>query len=172
MTIRARETWTRLGRAGQLQVAVLALCALGYLAHYLLYTVGARNWFIEDAGISFAYARNFIHGHGLVPYVGGERVEGFSNPLWTLLVALFYAIGVDGWISAKVLGAVLGIATLPLVWLLARKALGDSTTARGAALVGPALLAASPQFVIWNTSGTVAGAILGHMRLRVRFEFE
>lgn len=26
--------------------------------------------------------------------------------------------------------------------------------------------------VIWNTSGTVVGAILGHMRLRVRFEFE
>ena len=26
--------------------------------------------------------------------------------------------------------------------------------------------------IIWNTSGTIAGAILGHMRLRVRFEFE
>jgi glycopeptide antibiotics resistance protein len=26
--------------------------------------------------------------------------------------------------------------------------------------------------IIWNTAGTVAGAILGHMRLRVRFEFE
>lgn len=26
--------------------------------------------------------------------------------------------------------------------------------------------------VIWNTAGTIAGAILGHMRLRVRFEFE
>ncbi len=26
--------------------------------------------------------------------------------------------------------------------------------------------------VIWNTMGTVAGALLGHMRLRVRFEFE
>ena len=26
--------------------------------------------------------------------------------------------------------------------------------------------------VIWNTAGTVLGAILGHMRLRVRFEFE
>ncbi len=25
--------------------------------------------------------------------------------------------------------------------------------------------------VIWNTAGTVIGAILGHMRLRVRFEF-
>ena len=26
--------------------------------------------------------------------------------------------------------------------------------------------------VIWNTSGTIAGALLGHARLRVRFEFE
>ena len=26
--------------------------------------------------------------------------------------------------------------------------------------------------VIWNTSGTVAGAFLGHARLRVRFEFD
>ena len=26
--------------------------------------------------------------------------------------------------------------------------------------------------VIWNTSGTVLGALLGHMRLRVRVEFE
>lgn len=26
--------------------------------------------------------------------------------------------------------------------------------------------------VIWNSAGTIAGAILGHMRLRVRFEFE
>jgi len=26
--------------------------------------------------------------------------------------------------------------------------------------------------VIWNTAGTVAGAILGHARLRLRFEFE
>lgn len=26
--------------------------------------------------------------------------------------------------------------------------------------------------VIWNTAGTIAGALLGHARLRVRFEFE
>jgi glycopeptide antibiotics resistance protein len=26
--------------------------------------------------------------------------------------------------------------------------------------------------VIWNTSGTVLGALLGHARLRVRFDFE
>ena len=26
--------------------------------------------------------------------------------------------------------------------------------------------------IIWNTAGTIAGALLGHARLRVRFEFE
>jgi glycopeptide antibiotics resistance protein len=26
--------------------------------------------------------------------------------------------------------------------------------------------------IIWNTSGTIVGALLGHARLRVRFEFE
>jgi glycopeptide antibiotics resistance protein len=26
--------------------------------------------------------------------------------------------------------------------------------------------------IIWNTSGTIIGAFLGHARLRVRFEFE
>ena len=26
--------------------------------------------------------------------------------------------------------------------------------------------------IIWNTAGTVAGALLGHARMRVRFEFE
>ena len=26
--------------------------------------------------------------------------------------------------------------------------------------------------VIWNTAGTILGALLGHMRLRVRFQFE
>ena len=45
MTIGARvgAAWTRLDAAGRLQVGMLVLCALGYLAHYLLYTVGERN---------------------------------------------------------------------------------------------------------------------------------
>jgi arabinofuranosyltransferase len=40
---------------------------------------------IDDANIFFTYARNIAHGHGAVYNVGGERVEGFSSPLFTLL---------------------------------------------------------------------------------------
>ena len=41
----------------------------------------------EDAYISFRYARNLAVGNGLV-YNPGERVLGFTSPLWTLWCAL------------------------------------------------------------------------------------
>lgn len=42
---------------------------------------------VDDAFISCRYARNLAEGHGLV-YNVGERVEGYTNFLWTVLVAL------------------------------------------------------------------------------------
>jgi len=47
---------------------------------------------IDDANIYFVYMRNFAEGHGFVWTVGGERVEGFTSLLWTLIGALFYKI--------------------------------------------------------------------------------
>ena len=41
----------------------------------------------EDAFISFRYSQNLADGHGLVFNVG-ERVWGYSNFLWTVLLAL------------------------------------------------------------------------------------
>lgn len=40
----------------------------------------------DDALISLRYAWNLAHGQGLV-WNPGERVEGFTNPLWTLYAA-------------------------------------------------------------------------------------
>lgn len=44
-------------------------------------------WTCDDATISLRYAHNLAQGHGLV-FNLGERVQGFTNPLWTLLLAL------------------------------------------------------------------------------------
>ncbi len=41
----------------------------------------------DDAMISMQYAKNLAHGAGLVWNAGGERVEGYSNPVWVLLMA-------------------------------------------------------------------------------------
>jgi arabinofuranosyltransferase len=47
----------------------------------------------DDANITQAYARNIAEGHGYVYNVGGERVEGSTSFLWTLLNVAGFAIG-------------------------------------------------------------------------------
>jgi hypothetical protein len=62
-------------------------------------------WLADDSFISFRYAWNLVHGHGLV-YNAGEYVAGYTNLLWTLLMAAAMAVGVTPEISSKVLGIV------------------------------------------------------------------
>jgi hypothetical protein len=54
----------------------------------------AQRWVQDDAYVSFRYAKHLVEGHGLV-YNIGERVEGYTNFLWTLLAAIPLAAGFD-----------------------------------------------------------------------------
>ena len=139
--------WTAQERT---HAVVLLLATALYGAHYLVWC-WPQPWFIEDAAITFSYSRNWVDGEGLVAYPGGEPVEGYSNPLWMVLLAGFYAVRLDPWVMAKVLGFVFGAATLPFVYALGRRARPGPLDA--APLVAPLLLAASTQFVLWNCSG-------------------
>jgi hypothetical protein len=56
---------------------------------YMQYRTQDRGF--DDAYISFRYAQNLVEGHGLV-YNPGERVQGYSNLLYTLLSALGIAL--------------------------------------------------------------------------------
>ncbi len=51
-----------------------------------------QRWVQDDAYVSFRYARNAVRGEGLV-YNPGERVEGYTNFLWTALAAVPLARG-------------------------------------------------------------------------------
>jgi hypothetical protein len=46
-----------------------------------------------------------VHGRGLV-YNAGEYVEGYTNLLWTLLMAAAMAVGVAPEVSSKSLGII------------------------------------------------------------------
>lgn len=70
---RTSPSWLRLG------LVLLALAGGGYLALSQLSLV-------DDAFISLRYAANLAAGKGLV-WNEGEYVEGYSNFLWTLLLA-------------------------------------------------------------------------------------
>lgn len=47
---------------------------------------------IDDANIYFVYMQNFAEGHGFVYNPGGERVEGFTSLLWTIVGAGFFFV--------------------------------------------------------------------------------
>jgi hypothetical protein len=80
-------------RIAQLAFGVLLIAFAVYGWRFIQRTAvvlpdGERIWALfDDAMISMQFAKNFAHGHGLVWNPGGERVEGFSNPLWVLLMA-------------------------------------------------------------------------------------
>ena len=49
---------------------------------------------VDDAFISYRYARNLVEGHGLVWNVG-QRVEGYTDFLWVVLISGALAVGID-----------------------------------------------------------------------------
>ncbi|MDB4433311.1 hypothetical protein N9166_01090 [bacterium] len=98
---------------------VLLVVALAVLLG-IASAVGAA-WVCDDSFISFRYAENLVNGKGLV-YNAGERVEGYTNPLWTLLIAASLWAGLSAEVAATALGIgcyVLLVACL-LLWSLDR----------------------------------------------------
>ena len=45
-------------------------------------------WIVDDAGLTFAYARSLSSGAGPVLQPGSEPVEGFSNPAWLAVLTV------------------------------------------------------------------------------------
>lgn len=82
--------WERLRRAAlALQcAAALYMCAAAFPSLW------AARWVQDDAYVSFRYAANLVRSEGLV-YNPGQRVEGYSNFLWTILSAVPQALGAD-----------------------------------------------------------------------------
>jgi hypothetical protein len=79
-----------------------------------------RAFTVDDAYISYRYARNFARGLGLV-YNPGERIEGYTNFLWTLLLGLGFKLHLDPEVVAKVLGGIASLGALTAVFVLSRR---------------------------------------------------
>lgn len=73
----------------------------------------------DDAMISMQYARNLASGNGLVWNASGERVEGFSNPLWVFFMAFFHLFPIASSkisLTLQISGAIFLAANLIIVW--------------------------------------------------------
>lgn len=129
--------------------------------------VHLRQWafWCDDAFISFRYARNLgQHGelvYNLAPY---ERVEGYTNFLWVLILGVFDALGLVPERVAPILTALSSLAALLLVALIGAQLRRRFRPARASKrsdtspfepcdLLAPALLVTVPEFVVWASSG-------------------
>jgi hypothetical protein len=60
-----------------------------------------QAWILDDAFIYYRYADNLLFlGRGLV-FNAGEWVEGYSSPLWMLLLTLLRALRLDWWLLIR-----------------------------------------------------------------------
>lgn len=127
---------------------IVVVLALGVLCGW---AAGVADWaFVgDDAYISFRYARNLVRGEGLV-WNPGEWVEGYTNFLWTLLMAGGLAVGADAATTSQVLGIAAGAGVLAVLFARGaeRHGLADPWI-----VVAPALVASLRPFQAWSTGG-------------------
>ncbi len=88
----------------------LLIVPLGALLTWLLLSRPATG--IDDADIFFVYANHFADGHGFVYNIGGERVEGFTSMLWTLICSGFAVVFHSIEKPLLLLNVVLGVAAI------------------------------------------------------------
>jgi len=97
----------------RLTTAASIVLAAAALVFGLRRAVGAA-WLADDSFISFRYAEHLVRGHGLV-YNLGERVEGYTNLFWTLLVAAALRLGIPPEASAAALGLACWLALVGIL---------------------------------------------------------
>ncbi|MBN1345007.1 MAG: hypothetical protein JXQ73_20100 [Phycisphaerae bacterium] len=137
---RARAKLTLPGYVIPLAVLVAVLFAYFVSDYYFLG---------DDCFISLRYARNLVEGHGLV-YNPGERVEGYTNFLWVVMLAGFMFVGLPPEPICAALGIASGILILfAIIYFGARR--------RGATdpliWIAPLCLAGNRTFCAWSTGG-------------------
>ena len=115
-------------------VALLALL-VGLLIH--------RRFFHDDAYISLRYAERLLAGKGLT-WNDGERVEGFSNPLWLAHIVLLGLVGVPLALAAQVLGVLYALATV-ILWCRCETSRADPA--------GLLVLVTIPGWALWALGG-------------------
>jgi arabinofuranosyltransferase len=155
---------------------------LGIMAIFVIHSL-SLNFTQDDAFISYRYVKNFINGHGLV-FNPGERVEGYTNFLWIILLSIFAKFGLDMILVSKILGVASGCITLFLLYeistlLLQKKKMGSNpgkdmnhmvhTKDWFFALFPPFLLASNSAFAYWSISGLETVFFLMAVLLSVYF---
>ncbi len=121
----------------------------------LLYVQGFHFWdlVVDDAYISFRYSQHFADGDGIV-WNAGERVEGYTNFLWVLILAATERAGIGIVTPSRWIGLASTFGTLLVMWLMARRLAPESPRNGDLVFAGAAIVfGALPATGYWATAG-------------------
>lgn len=114
---------------------------------------------IDDAHIFFVYAQNIVAGEGIVYNPGGERVEGFTSPLWMAIVTLAFALFPQPEVFLLALSLCITAAALTALWWMVDG--GERLTLRGWLFL--AWTFSSPSFIIWMSVSLMDAVLWGSL---------
>src|ERR671919_1518100 len=169
-----------LRNAHVLAIVGIGACFVAWASLFIYYSsfvgIDGRRYFclIDDAMISMRYAWNLSHGFGLV-WNPGEYVEGYTNPLMTLLMTLptllFDKVGAV--LAVQILGIVFMLVNAYLVMSIANQLLlssGHEQRYRRLFVVLAFLCALSYYpLVYWSLMGMESGLVAVLLSLSVLF---
>ena len=126
-------------RVGGVLFIAAALLAAAGLVH-------ARGFYHDDAYITLRYVQRFLAGRG-VTWNDGERVAGFTHPLWLAQIALLGALRVPLPLATRLCGVAYLVSLFALWW-------------RARAWPLPLLLVATqPALIYWALGGLETAGI-------------
>lgn len=107
-------------RASGLNALILMLALLTYL----LNTYRLQQLILDDAYITFRFARNLAAGQGFVWNLGGPPVEGFTSILHVMLIATAMRLGMQPEVASLTLAVGSVLATVAIIAIVLRRHFG------------------------------------------------
>ncbi|HAW49606.1 TPA: hypothetical protein DCX16_01445 [bacterium] len=127
----------------------LLLIPIFILSFHTMKIYNATSWMEDDAFISFRYAENFAKGKGLV-FNEGERIEGYTNFLWIVLMAFFFKMGVNIVPFSQIISFIFATLTLIVTFHIPRILNFKNPFI---SLITPIFLASNTTYTLWTLSG-------------------
>ena len=153
----------QLGLAHLLALIPGALFGIAFIFRPALETATAVPFTLfDDAMISMTYARTFVETGELVWFPGADRVQGITNPLWTLYMAVVHSAGFEGSsanLMVSLTSLVLVLASGLAVASLVLSALPNVRYARTASVVSGGTVPFLYPTLFWALRGMEVGLL-------------
>lgn len=132
------------------------ICIAGIFASFIIFVLMLAyvwNFTVDDAFISFRYSAHLSSGYGLAWNIGQPLVEGYTNFLWVILIALSFILKLNPVLSVKLMGLASVFSIIIIFWLITNDLFKEKKNKLIALTVSILFLLINPYTAIHTISG-------------------